>query len=577
MIAARLCFFAAVTAWAQIPASIPEISASNSGPVFSTGANLVPVKVVVRDKNGRAVENLAKTDFTLKDQGKIQEISRFSAVKSEIPADRVATALDSTPSLRERSNLPPIVIPTRFIAYIFDDVHTDIADLMRAREAGVKTLQEVMDPTTRAAVYSTSGQVRQDFTGDIEALTQAMRSIRRWSADPGRNDCLPMTYYWADKIINYADTMAFNLAADDYMACHQSSLTGDQSTIDMVNTAVRAAALQSLNEGQRQTRYGFEIIDTVARRMSVLPGDRFVLMVSGGFYVDQTLRTFERQVLETLSQNKVMVNALDARGVYTVSPATDIAQRGLARPDLTGLHMSMLRETALQQGNVLGELARGSGGTFISNTNGFEDGYRKLTALHELTYMLAFSPKDMKYDGKYHKLDVVLNSRPGLDVKSMTVTARAGYFAPSSKSRSDQAIKGEIREAVFAREEVVTVPLEMDLKYSRAERAVEAHLFADLKIGIDGLRLRKGKDFHTDSLIIVTAVFDYNGIFVKGVEHAINLKMRDDVRAKFQEKGGIDFRSEVLIPPGNYIVRVVLRDSEGNALTSRNGAVEIPD
>ncbi|MFM2124351.1 MAG: hypothetical protein RL328_802, partial [Acidobacteriota bacterium] len=110
-----------------------EIGTSESAVTFTTGVNLVPVKVVVRDKQGRAVGNLTQEDFVLQDRGKPQTIVRFSIEKPEPQtATVIAEAVDDTgrPALQPR-DVRAAVIPERFLAYIFDDVHTPIGDLMQ--------------------------------------------------------------------------------------------------------------------------------------------------------------------------------------------------------------------------------------------------------------------------------------------------------------------------------------------------------------------------------------------------------------------------------------------------------------
>src|SRR5262245_59780804 len=184
----------AALAWGQTPA--PEIGTTETSVTFTTGVNLVPVKVVVRDKQGHAVGDLKQTDFILTDRGKEQTISRYSLEKQNgIEVETVAERVDDAgrPVFQPRQERPA-VIPERFIAYIFDDVHTEISDLMMSREAAVKQLPEVMDPSTRVAVFVTSGQSPLDFTDDREAVVEKIRGIRRWSADQAENDCPPLTY-----------------------------------------------------------------------------------------------------------------------------------------------------------------------------------------------------------------------------------------------------------------------------------------------------------------------------------------------------------------------------------------------
>lgn len=565
---------AAFVALAALPAGAQEpANASKSGPEFSSEASLVPVKVVVRDKNGNAVPNLEQSDFVLRDNGKVQTIARFSLAQSVAVTTNVRATAEDAPSLLPRSDEPPIVIPTRFIAYIFDDVHTEFEDLARAREAAVGQLKEAIDPSTRAAVFTASGQTHLDFTGDVEALARTMRSVRRWSADTGPAfECPPLTYYWADRIINLNDPAAFNTAVEVYIACAQA---GDADRLGTdPERAVRAMARMALSQGQRESGLGLNIVHDAIRRMLALPGERVVVLVSSGFFLDQTLRFNEQDLIREAVAAKVAVNALDARGVYTTMPGRIDAgalpaQQSLARDQ-------MQREFAFVRANVLAELANNTGGMFVWNTNDYTGGFRKLTAAHEVTYMLAFAPKDLKYDGKYHKLDVKLRPRPGLDTKNLQVSSRAGYFAPKAGSRAEAVVMEELRDAIFAREETQDLPVDFNMRFSRPPDALQARVAIGVKVNLENARFRREKDLNTDVLTIVTAAFDPNGKFIKGLQHKINLRLRDETRETLAEQGGLDLTADLLLPPGTFLVRLVVRDSDGTTMTTRNGIVEIP-
>jgi hypothetical protein len=42
-------------------------------------------------------------------------------------------------------------------------------------------------------------------------------------------------------------------------------------------------------------------------------------------------------------------------------------------------------------------------------------------------------------------------------------------------------------------------------------------------------------------------------------------------------QGGSTVKSSFDLKPGKYLVRLVIRDSEGSQMAARNGAVDIPD
>src|SRR5262245_3522162 len=98
---------------------------------FKTRVHLASVPVVVRDSKGVPVGNLEKADFQLYDQGKLQTISRFS-MESTHPKP------GTVPEKRtEGGPQPPTnrLIPDRFVAYLFDDVHLQFGELVWLRDA----------------------------------------------------------------------------------------------------------------------------------------------------------------------------------------------------------------------------------------------------------------------------------------------------------------------------------------------------------------------------------------------------------------------------------------------------------
>src|ERR1019366_9085535 len=90
------------------------------------------------------------------------------------------------------------------------------------------------------------------------------------------------------------------------------------------------------------------------------------------------------------------------------------------------------------EGDVLGELADGTGGTWVHNTNDLAGGFKRIAAAPEYYYVLGFSPQNLKFDGSYHNLKVTLKSS-----KDFTLLARRGYFAPKHELDAAQEAKRE--------------------------------------------------------------------------------------------------------------------------------------
>lgn len=135
------------------------------------------VPVVVRHKQGRIVEGLTRESFRLFDKGKLQEIERFTV---ERPGEIVgAPPVPEAAAPGEEAQTPApnrtlAGMPRRFIGYLFDDVHTEFADLAQVRQAAERHMDAELKPTDRAAIFTTSGQGTVDFTDDLGQLQRAL-------------------------------------------------------------------------------------------------------------------------------------------------------------------------------------------------------------------------------------------------------------------------------------------------------------------------------------------------------------------------------------------------------------------
>ena len=104
-------------------------------------------------------------------------------------------------------------------------------------------------------------------------------------------------------------------------------------------------------------------------------------------------------------------------------------------------------DSAVAESDVLAELASGTGGTFFQNNNDLAAGFRKLAELPEYVYVLGFSPQNLKLDGSYHSLKVILRTPAGLDGERAARILRA---AASQRSGGDGE-RGDPGGALLAR------------------------------------------------------------------------------------------------------------------------------
>src|SRR5215472_12111099 len=155
---------------APVAQNAPEMSSQESPTTFHVNVRLVELHVVIRDAHGNAIGTLRKEDFRVFDEGKPQVITKFSLEKlapEPAPEGKSSESSSSSPS----TVVPDI--PQHYIAYLFDDIHLAFSDLASVREAAERNLN-VLRPTDRAAIFTTSGQNNLDFTDDRDKLHDAL-------------------------------------------------------------------------------------------------------------------------------------------------------------------------------------------------------------------------------------------------------------------------------------------------------------------------------------------------------------------------------------------------------------------
>lgn len=546
---------------AQQPASKvqnEEITSHDSPATFKVRVSFVSVRVVVRDQNGKAIPNLKKEDFQLADNRKLQVISTFAV---ETPGSHVATVKmdnDSGPAPTEGTPVKAAELPQRFITLFFDDLHLSTQDAMLSRQAATK-LFAAMQTSDRLAIYTSSGQVQQDFTGERAKLEETLqRILPRPLTNRASSDCPPMTYYEAYQIIEVNDPTALQVATMDAAACSGNS----QGAAQMA----QMAAQREYSAGDSETQFSFRNLDGVIARMRSLPGQRIIVMMSPGFFVTPQLHE-SGDIIDRATKANIVINSIDARGLY-VSSIYDASNGFGGNAATAGIRSNFIMTEESIQSDILAELADGTGGTFFHNRNDIDQGLLHAAQEPEVSYLLGFTPQNLKLDGKYHHLKVTLTGK-----QKWNLQARRGYFAPRGDMDPETLAKEEIRQAVYSQEELQDLPVDCQTQFFKAGNGTRLSVVAH--ITTKGLRFLRAGDRSKDKLTVATAIFDENGNLVTGLEKIIEMRLRDATLERLN-RSGVSVKSTFDVQPGTFLVRVVVRDSEGAQMAAMNRGVVIP-
>jgi len=574
----------APTDQAQSPAnSVPEMSAHDAPVPLRVRVNLVPVRVVVRDQRGHAVASLHKEDFQLFQDGKPQEISNFAVQTPDSLSRHVVqpqTVSDGSSSAPKAAAFLP---PSRFVAFLFDDPHLNMEDVMQARLAASRYLDGSLTATDRVAIFTVSGQNQVDFTDDRvklhKALLQLLPRDITGSSHSDPLDCTPMDYYEADLIQNQNDAQALAVATQDTLQCDAqndpslaSALANGQvppSAISRAQGQVAAEAIRIEEQGTQQSLSVFRRIEEITARMAALPGQRSIVLISPGFLYP-TLQSNFSQVVDNAIRSSVFINALDARGLYTPQLGPDISEHySDPNPVAAGVRTSWSVAGQERQVDALVSLASDTGGYSFKNNNDLGEGLRQVASAPEAYYYLAFVPDNFKFDGHYHSLKVALRTK-----EKFTIQTRRGYYAPLHGETPVDVAKRDIEDAVFSQEEQHGLPVALQTQFFKTD-ATDAKLAVLAHVDLAHMHFEKTGGRNENNLTVVAVLFDRNGNFVTGTERTLEMKLRDETLEKLSHTG-VTVRTNFDVKPGDYVVRLVVRDSQAALLSAENGIVEIP-
>lgn len=547
-------FAAGPGAAAQVPET-PEVRGHEGAPSFRirVETNLVTVTVVVRDKDGRPVGNLEKKDFRLFDSGKPQDITGF-----RVEAGAASPTAGEAPALRPGETIAPVAPPTpqRFVALFFDDFHMPVEDVTRTRNAAWRYVSTAVRPEDRVAIFTSSAKEQVDFTIDRDKLHDALFRLAPHSRTiPFMSRCPSIDTYQAYLIDQLQDPNSLGIATAEAYECHCKGEGNDtRECRDEQMQQARADAGQIWGLADSQSQWTLEAIQLVVRHLAAMPGQRTVVLVSPGFLTTTRANAVDALVNRAAQQN-VVINAIDAAGLYTRS----------ARPGRFGARLDLeVQKTGLESAqleiarDVLAGLSAGTGGTYFRNSNDFDRGFREAAQAPDVYYVLNFSPQNVKLDGKFHLLKVVLDRRDQLRVE-----ARRGYVAPVETQQDAIRTETEIDKLVFSLEELHGLPVQVTSHLEASTLVVKIH------VDISVLHFRKEADRDIDTLLFETALFDQDGKYVAGKQGSLDLRLKDANLPKFTQSG-INAVVKFQVPPGRYRIRELVHDTESKDLAAVN-------
>ncbi len=486
-------------------AALPEAAAQEKKKEqgeIKLSTELVQIDVLVTGKDNKPVAGLKREDFELQDNNKPQHITTFSY--EETARQRVG---DQT---TQAITLPRAIAAgevKRVMAFVVDTLHIKFENIYRTRKLLEDFVDNKMQPGDLVLILPTGGGsgVLQQFTADRRILHRAIDRLRPFFFS---NDSTPYRSF-----ARLGGTPGGRMIPGGRGGGGLSGPQGGNigSLPDPLEEADVRATLSALNE--------------TIKSMAKLPGRKVSVFVSEGLRMFATQTTSDLDKTTGLAARaNVVFYTIDPRGLdpLVLSASDEIDQDADPVTAVTAAS-DRKRDDFHESQDSLRAIAVDTGGKFFGNNNDIKQGLDAMLDENSAYYMLGFYPEASRWDGKFHKVKVVVRNRPDL-----TVSFRKGYLAKSAQPDSSAKLDPKVAEAI----EAISSPLvrrDLDLRLTplytdNGQREPVVSLL--LHIDASRLTFSQADGRYQSKLDELGFVFDANGKAVDTFSNTLRLNLQ---------------------------------------------------
>lgn len=527
-----------------------QIPLKNNEERIKLKADLIQLTAVVSGSDGELIPDLKKSDFELLENGRTQDISFFSA----------EAAAGGNPSSAAEQ-------PSRAVVLFVDTLHLSPSSLLRAKQALKQFVRDSVSRNDLVSMVCSDGTVglTGQFTLDREATIYA---IDRLSPSPRVEQPLFTPALAAEVVREQPDALE---AAMSIIRAEQ----GASIPPELLATITRAKARDILSQASHWRNVSIAVLKQVIDRLSGMPAQRLVAMVSEGFTLlgrsGASDTTEIRSVVSRATRSGVTLYTIDARGIYV--PAIFSASTRGAPLEVTPRISRYLLAADEDAKNSLNALARDTGGRPFFNTNDLSGSLKKALDDNRIYYTLAYHPSpDDNTDG-FREITIRVKGHPDFVVRS-----QRGYLAKDLIEGKEEEAKTPDQKLSRALDAVLP---EAAIRIACLSYFIEREgkpetLLVKAYVGGERLAYVKEGELQRLRLTLWTLVFDSSGKPVHRVAEDIQGNVRSEQLAEVNS-AGYAYSKAFSVKPGLYQVRVGVYDHASGLVGTALSWVEVPD
>src|SRR6202167_5738146 len=539
------------------PTLAPTITADQEGKIkLRTQTVLIQVPIVVTDKTGSHIHGLTKENFHVFENGREQKVATFEEI---VAANTKLAAV--APKQGEFTNLRLSDQQPRTITVIaLDTINTPFLDQYTGRRALIKYLADNLDSGQVLAlmVMTSHGlKVVQGLTSDREQLVQVLKKASgETPALQGSSENVQANA--ADGDIPDLPTTPAGFA-NPFAAAAAFLAYGDTLTASFQQPRALEETLNAFLE--------------IAWSLSGVPGRKSLIWATGGspFEISSPaqlpgpgyLAPLYERTMQALAAAQISVYPVDVRGLVENTSAAVASGSGPKLANQIG-NLAHFQQSTI---DTLNEFADMTGGKAFYNTNDLASSFKR-AADDASSYYLAGYYLDTHNDhAGWRKLKVEI------DKKDTEVRARKGFFVTNATIHAEMTRNSDLNYALTSPIEGTGIPLTVTWLGSSGDGAKKIAQFLvripPNSVSIEGTGGQNHLNFDFAAAAYANNSKDGKPALTTG--KTITAPLSDAQMETLRAKGG-GFTNSLELSPGQYAVRVVIRDN----LTGKVGSVTAP-
>ncbi|WP_321476423.1 VWA domain-containing protein [uncultured Paludibaculum sp.] len=551
-------------------------------PAFRSESTDVLVDVVVRDKHGRLIRGLTRSDLVVKEDGEEQTITSFRAVSAS-PGAATARPAEAEQSRVAAVRQERVQVSTqkRLVSLVYDRLGPDGRRL--GRQASLDFLKKDLGPNVYYAVFTIDRgfKVVQPYTDDMARLKKAVEAATSGERSDFQSDLANMS-----RTANAAGN------ADGAESPTPSQGTVDGAAMSAAQAGQMAKEMLDFSEVLEREDLGRMSVFSlwaIVKELRKLPGRKTVLYFAEGLQMPNSMVEQFKSMLSEANRANVTVYAIDARGLTTVSDQGAANAKLSEAAQWSRYARNTQNETAAgnkqefrtfdraadslraNQQNEMLELAESTGGFLIANTNDLRPNLEKLSEEFNTYYEITYHPKNQVYDGRFRAIAVSVTSR-----KDAVVQARDGYFAlPVMEGQTVFSYEAPLLR-VLSRN---PLPRELEFRagvvqFRQRMGLQQAALVFDLPLKNVAFAKDEKVGKYRTHITVLALVKDADGRVVSKLSRDVPLNEPMDRLEGFQQGRFIVTRA-INLAPGRYTVESVAADQEGQRVSAKKSVLVV--